>query len=232
MKEIIIAAFLITVVSSPINFAQYYEMELDECIDYLKRDRIIFNSNQKAYENIDGTPYLNREFEEGKVYLETGEVLIGEFRFDLYADHVQFIHEGSRYVIAYPEKVARIELNGHVFKYIDYKIDAGVDQGYFIVLAEGACSLYLQKSKTLREAVSAKPYQQPHPPKFLDHRDYCYVKIGEDPAQRVRNKRRLIKMFGDIGPEVEKYIKEEKIRVRREYDLVKLINYINSELMD
>jgi len=233
MKRTIIASFFICLLYSSVSTAQTFESAtIYDHMDYLRRESIIFNSNQKAYENIDGTPYLNREFKEGKVFLKSGDVLTGDFRFDLYANHVQFIDKGSRYVIAYPEKIYKIELDGNVFKYIDYRIDAGIDEGYFIELVDGYYSLYLKKSKTLKDPVATKPYQQARPARFVDHRDYYYIKIGEDPAKRVRNKRELIRLSGEYGPEVESYIKENKIRLSREFDLVKLVDYINNELIN
>ena len=233
MKRIVFLPFLAFLLSSSLTFAQVvYESNIYDHMDYLRRDRMISEFNPKAYENIDGSPYLIQEFEDGKVYLKSGEVITGKFRLDLYANQVQFINEDKRYVIAYPEKISKIELNGSVLKYIDYKIDAGIDYDYFFTLAEGYYSLYLMKSKTLKDPQATKPYQQARPARFLDHRDDYYIKIGENPAQRVRNKRDIIKMCGEKYPGIKNYMKEEKIRVSDEYDLVKLITYLNGQLLD
>jgi len=209
--------------------SQVYENAIYEHMDYLRRERLMSEYSPKAYENIDGTPYLKREFEEGKVYLRSGEVFTGEYRFDLYANQVQFLSRDSRYVIADPERIYKVELNGHTFKYIDYKIDAGIRHGYFITLVEGYYSLYLRKSKRLKDPVPTKPYQQARPAKFLDYKDSYYIKIGDEPALRVKNKRRFIKMLGEYGSEIANYIKEEKIKFRHEYDMVKLVTYLNNK---
>ncbi|HDZ41108.1 MAG TPA: hypothetical protein ENH59_05455 [Bacteroidetes bacterium] len=233
MKGIILLLFLVFLLSSSLAFTQVvYESNIYEHMDYLRRDRLISDFNPKAYENIDGTPYLIQEYEEGKVYLKSGEVLTGKFRFDLYANQVQFTNEDRRYVIAYPEKIYKIELNGNTLKYIDYKIDAGIDHNYFFTLIEGYYSLYLKKSKTLKDPVATKPYQQARPARFLDHKDYYYVKIGENPAKRVRNKKDIVKMCEENFPDVRNYMKEEKLRISDEYDLVKLITHINGLLLD
>ena len=230
MKRFFFLTYFISIIFPAITIAQIYETDLAEKMDYLRRDRMVSDFNPQAYENIDGTPYLVKEFEEGKVYLTNAEVISGKFRFDLYANQVQFNIDGSRYVIAYPEKIIMIELNGNILKYIDYKIDAGVDHDYLITLVQGYYSLYLKKSKTLKDPVPTKPYQQARPAKFLDHQDYYYIKVGENPAQRVKNKRDIIKICSDKGSEVETYIKNEKINVNKEYDLVKLITHVNNLL--
>lgn len=231
MKRIILLPFCIFLLSPIFTCAQVvYESNIYEHMDYLRRDRLISDFNPKAYENINGTPYLVQEFEDGKVFLKSGQVMIGKFRFDLYANQVQFINDDSRYVIAYPEKISKIELNGNVLKYIDFKIDAGIDHDYFITLAEGNYSLFLKKSKTLKDPVATKPYQQARPARFLDHKDYYYIRVGEEPAQRVRNKKDIIKMCGEKVPGIKNYIKEEKISFRNDYDMVKLITYINEQI--
>ncbi len=232
MKRIIFLTFIISLIYSSITSAQIYIADLAEHMDFLRRDRLISDFNPKAYENIGGTPYLKEEYEEGRVYLETGEVYTGRFRFDLYANQIQFINEDSRYVIAYPEKIYKIELNDNILKYIDYKIDAGIDHGYFITLVEGYSSLYLKKSKTLKDPVPTKPYQQARPAKFLDHKDYYYIKIGENPAQRVTNKKSIINICGDMAADVEKYIKDESIKVKKEGDLVQLVTFMNNILLN
>ncbi|MBN1387077.1 MAG: hypothetical protein JW965_01435 [Bacteroidales bacterium] len=232
MKRALFLTYIFSLLYLPITSAQLYWGNIDEHMAYLRRERLVSDFNPKAYENIGGTPYLVKEYEEGKVYLMTGEVLNGEFRFDLYADAIQFINEGNRYVLAYPQRITKIELNGNVLKYIDYKIDAGIDYGYFIELVEGYSSLYLRKSKTLTDPVSTRPYQQARPARFIDHKDYYYIKIGENPAQRVRNKKELIKLFGDEATKAETYIKNERINVKNEYDLVKLVTQMNELLVE
>ncbi|HCC69990.1 MAG TPA: hypothetical protein DEQ09_02400 [Bacteroidales bacterium] len=228
----LILAFITFIILTSNLKSQVYENAIYEHMEYLRRERIMSEYNPKAYENIGGTPYLNKEFEPGKVYLKSGEVFTGEYRFDLYANQIQFINEGSRYVISYPDKIYKVELNGHTFKYIDYKIDAGIRNGYFITLVEGYYSLYLKKSKRLKDPVPTKPYQQARPAKFLDYKDCYYIKIGDEPAIRVKNMKGIIKISGNLGLDVEDFIKREKIKLSREYDLVKLVNYINSRLLE
>lgn len=232
MRRSVLIAFIISLVYLPATFSQVYWGNIDEHMEYLRRDRLVSDFNPKAYENIDGTPYLVKNYEKGKVYLKDGEELEGEFRFDLFANAIQFVSNGSRYVIAHHDKIDRIELNGRVIKYIDYKIDAGIDHGYFITLVGGYYSLYLKKSKTLKDPVATKPYEQARPAKFLDHKDYYYIKVGENPAERVRNKKGVIKLSGDLGSSVEEYIKKEKIKIKKEEDLVKLVSHINIMLSE
>jgi hypothetical protein len=232
MNRFIFLTIIISLVCLPVTFSQVYWGNIDEHMEYLRRDRLVSDFNPEAYENIDGSPYLVKDYEKGKVYLESGEILEGEFRFDLYANAIQFINKGSRYVLAYPEKISMIELNGNILTYIDYKIDAGIDHGYFITLVKGYYSLYILKSKTLKDPEPTKPYQQARPARFLDHKDYYYIKIGENPAERVRNKKEIIKICGEKGKEVEMYIKEEKINVKNVDDLTKLVTYINKITSD
>ncbi|MBS0011564.1 MAG: hypothetical protein KFF49_09155 [Bacteroidales bacterium] len=228
MKRILFLALFLSLLLTSISYAQLYWGNMDEHMEYLRRESFMSDFNAKAYENIDGTPYMNKEYLEGKVYLKTGEVMDGKFRFDLYANQLQFLSDDRRYVIAFPEKIYKIELDGNVIKYIAYTMDAGVYKGYFIELLNGYYSLFLKKSKTLKDPQATKPYQQAKPAKFLDHKDYYYLQVGEKPAQRVSNKRDIINLCGEKGAEVEKYIKEQKISLRRDYDLVKLVTYINN----
>ena len=81
----------------------------------------------------------------------------------------------------------------------------------------------------MKDPVPTKPYQQARPAKFLDYKDSYYIKIGDEPALRVKNKRRFIKMLGEYGSEIANYIKEEKIKFRHEYDMVKLVTYLNNK---
>jgi hypothetical protein len=44
---------------------------------------------------------------------------------------------------------------------------------------------------------------------------------------KVPGKKKFILLFGDGGPSVENYIKENDLKVSREDDLVKILNYYN-----
>ncbi len=230
MKNILIVFFFFLILKPLIVHSQVYENSIYEHIEYLRREKLMPDTDPKSYQNIDGSPYLKKDFEEGKIYMTNGDVFTGEYRFDLYANQIQFVKDEERYVIAYPDKIYKIELNGHTWKYIDYRIDAGIEKAYFICLAEGHYSLFLKKGKTLRNPVGAKPYQQPKPAKFLDHKDLYYIRAGENPAQRVGNRKDLLKICRNIEPDASDYIKAEKLKVNNEYDLIRFVLYLNDKL--
>lgn len=225
-------AFAFAIVFPAFCMGQFYEDAIYDHLDHLRRENNITDFNPKAYENIKGSPFLATDFEKGNVVLKSGEKYRGEFRYDVYADQMQFMANDKIYVVAFPEKLELLQIEENIFRFVPFFIDRKVKSGYFVSLSQGYYSLYLRKGKTLKDPVASKPYEQARPAKFLDRKDFFYFQVGENAAIRVNNKKDLINLCGDKGSEVEKYMKSNKINVKNRADLTELTTYINKTLVD
>jgi len=189
---------------------------------------LLFDSGKDLYANMDGTPFLEEEFLPGSVFLKSGEVYTGEFRYDIYADQVQFVDGEKLYCLAFPGELVAVKIGETMIKFLSYGDGRNLSEGYLITLVDGYYSLYVKLAKNLNEAVPEKPYQPARPPKFVNKPDNFYIMVGDSPALRVKGKKELIQMFQGKESIVKDFIDEEGIKTNNRFDLIKLVTFMNS----
>ena len=122
-----------------------------------------------------------------------------------------------------------LEFDKKKFVYTSY-VDKGDDfNGYFEVLEEGKCDLYRRYTCRLEEGYYNKALS-------AGDRSYKYVKFehyymskDNEPAVKIKAKKgSLFKIMTENKDEIDIYIKENKLKLSKEEDLIKLINYYNS----
>ncbi len=211
---------------SCIAYSQISRSAAYDQILYLKRENFMASSSN-TYANVKGTPYMTDDFVEGSIYTKSGDVFPGEYRYDIYANRVQFMNNDVLYQVAYPDSILKIEIGETTLKYVEYSDGKEIMKGYFIVMEDGECLLLRQKSKVWYDALPAKPYQTPEPPRFGNGKDLVFLKYGNAPAGRINNEKDVIRILGSKGAEAKRIIDREKLKVNREQDLVKLVRMLN-----
>jgi hypothetical protein len=227
MKTVLFVILLLGQVISMPFYAQVSRSVAHDQINYLKRESIL-SAATDAYKNIKGTPFMNEEFAEGKIYTKGGDVFPGEYRFDIYANKVQFINQGVTFQVAYPDSISKIEIAEQTLKYVEY-INGGeqVSKAFMIVLEDGNYTLLEQKNKVFYEAIPGRPYQDPEPARFGTGKDYFFLKAGDKPAEKITSTKDIIRICGNQGAAVKSYIDKEKPGVKKAEDLILLINHLN-----
>lgn len=229
--RLLLLSAILVIITSTLN-SQVYDDAIFDHLEYLRRDNLMSDFDAGAYANIDGSPFMIPDFTHGAVYLKSGEVYSGEFRYDIYADQIQFKVKDHIYILAFPEKITKITIADMYFKYYSYSIDGQIRHGYFSGLEEGYIALCLKMGKELKDPQHAKPYQDPKPAKFLNKKDQFYIFIGDTPGKRVVNKRTVVNLFHEANIDVDQFLKGNRINLNNSDDLIKLIVFANDELKD
>jgi len=226
MKRSVFLALAAIVALPAISFGQISRSAAYDQIVYLKRENFMASSAD-TYRDVKGTPYLMQDFVEGKIFTKSGDVFPGEYRFDIFANRVQFMNNDVMYQVAYPDSVLKIEIGETTLKYVEYTDGDEVKKGYFILMEDGECLLLRQKSKVWYDALPAKPYQTPEPARFGNGKDIIFMKVGNAPAEKVASEKDVLRVLGSRGTEARKIIDREKLKVRKEEDLMKLVRMLN-----
>jgi len=223
MKRVILfSSLLISItVNSQISRSAAYDQ-----ITYLKRESFMASSAD-SYKDVKGSPYLYDGFQEGVIYTRGGDIFPGEYRFDIYANRIQFLNSGVLFQIAYPDSVSKIEIGLTTLKYVDYLNGEGVKKGFMVLIEEGEFTLLEQRNKDFYEALPAKPYQEPAPARFGNGKSVIYLKAGNNPAERAGSSKDIVRICGNRGNDAKDFISKEKINVKKVDDLRILVSYLN-----
>ena len=177
---------------------------------------------------IKGTAYLNPEFIEGSLIFMNGDRLDKQsLRYNLYTQQFQIIENSDTMAIANAAEIEYLRIANKVFVYTDYLCQGKHKSGYFELLEDGECRLLKRWEATFQEI---DPSGSSTIADDCFYRDcQCFIQFFMNPAAAVSNsKKELIRSFANKGEEVKAYMKQEKLKAKREADLIKIVDYYNS----
>ena len=229
MKRTILYLGMVLFLSGGALFAQQpgYNYTFIDLMDYVNRHSKIMTFHE-PYSEIAGDPYLNNEFIDGEIFTTDKVVMKGRLRYNIYADEMEFIVKDNVYWIDNQEKIETIKYGDHLFIFYpneDQKFDKG---NYYEVLENGPTKLLLKRRVVLMDAVPAKPYQDPKPPRFEKSKDTYLLMRFQGTPEKVSNKKDLMRIMADKEEDVKSFIKKNKISANNSDDLKKLVAFYNA----
>jgi hypothetical protein len=203
-----------------------------ELLSKLRLNKNAGGIEKVTYSNIDGDPFIYRDFIPGRMILKNGEIYSLNLRYDIYTSKIQFKDKDEIFEIINQEKLALIVIDTITFQYSNYLKSPGeansVENSWFILKTDGKCKLFIKKNIRIQDAELPKPYQEAKPAKFIHTSDTYYLKPEDKSAVRIDNKKDLLNIFTDKKDQITEFINSNKLGVKEVYDLVKIISFYNS----
>jgi hypothetical protein len=204
----------------------------DILLDQLRLNRGNEGNIGILYKDIEGDPYIFRDFQKGILYIEPEGKYNVKVRYDIFADQMHLKDSNMIYGITQPFRVKLIEAGNYKFLYSVF-VDSPDDNepthsSYFVIKTEGKCRLLIKKSIRVQDAEPAKLYQEAKPPKFVVTADTYYLKTDGNSAVRIKNKKDLLAVLADKADAIDSYISSNKLGVKDSEDLAKIVSFYNS----
>lgn len=176
--------------------------------------------------DIEGSPYLRDEFVKGTVFVENEKPYAAMMRYNAYQDEIQV--QGSDGISSlFKRDYIWAEIGGETFRIQTYGDRAGTSKGYFVELNRGNIRLLKRIVREFKEGQPAvSSYSQNTPPRF-DEKVTYYLVREESPAREVRLRKKDILGFLS-SKEVETYVKENKLRLNSEKEVIQVLTQINA----
>jgi len=233
-KEVLFLCFLIL---ASLSFAQVIKVEVPRGVRAESTDIIdgvaTHNYSSKSQIPINGIPFLNENFTSGVLELydgsKSGEVLL---RYNVSKDIFEILSNNDTLTLNRPYAVKYVYLDDKVFIF-DPKLREDAERilnGYFQLRVNGKLSFYIKRRKDLSYDSFAQNYQGGSGTK-----EYYYIdkisfvgKTTEGKAFLITSTKSLLNNLKDHKSEVKAFIKENKIKFKKEEDIVRVIEYYNS----
>ena len=242
MKKIVLILALVLVGNSIEIYAQYtvamaggtreainrvYQVD-----EFIKRfDKGIDYKDDNSY---NGTPYNNPSYLPGNIY-ENNTLLASDvaLRYNAIEDEVE-VKES----LTTPDEDAKVlaksleifvKINGDIFIFAPYQ--GGVENGgYFQILFEGDnYSLYKKlKKKFIPAKKASTSITKDLPPVFLDRPVYYIVTKKGKYYELPDSNGKKLKVFGNKQNEIKKYVKENRLDLKNEKDLIRVMIYFDN----
>jgi len=178
----------------------------------------------EEYKDIDGTPYLNNEFQSGVFYLKNTKTLELPIRYNIYRDEMEYLLDGVSYVVGSPESLVKVVFAGSEFRYLP-TISKG---GYFELFESGKCTLFQKRIVEYTPSEGSKPIIGLVPAKFERNADVFYLVTNQTQSFKILNISSVINALQDQREKIESFIKQEKIKNIKKENLIKIVKYYNS----
>lgn len=212
-----------------------FAQETDQMNDLLDQYQVEVNQNKsRLEERFSGTPYFSDDYVNSRIFFnEQNKPVKAELRYNVYSDEFEFMQAGRLFAISNKERIDSIEYMGKRFVYGEYRDESGVlHEGFMHQLVKGDCALYkIYNIAFHEEEPPSSGYDDYEPARFEEESPiYCLqMKDDERPAEIESFRRgKFLNRFGQLEAELKQYIKDHKIRLRREEDLVRFIRYYNA----
>lgn len=178
--------------------------------------------------NFQGSPYSNENFVKGKVILKSGVFYKNiPFRYNIYNKEMEFQKGNIAYALSNSDEIVSLEIGKDKYIYCSFENKLGEKKGYFLVAEDGQSKLLKMEQVEFIEEQKPGAYSEAKPAYFRKTPELVYIKIKEKPANIVKRKKDLLKIFAGEEKVID-FIKKNKISARNIEDLKKLIIYYNS----
>ncbi len=231
MKKILLTGLLISATLSGFSQAANSEYDVYSRTIDLNQKSLAFGLTEAEFESIKDEAYANPSFLEGSIF--QGEELAKTgvpMRYNAFADEIEIKKSPSAAnygaLVKDPEIFVKIGRDIYVFIPFEGSNEKG---GYFNVLNDGKTyDLYKKTTSVFKEARKAtSTYGRDVPPSFSKSVKYYLVQDGTF-LEMPSGKSKILKMMKSKKDEVKSFMKENKIDVDKEADLVKLVAYFDS----
>ncbi|MDN5199820.1 hypothetical protein QQ008_00560 [Fulvivirgaceae bacterium BMA10] len=180
-------------------------------------------------EDVQGSPYLSKEFIRGEVHLKSkSKYKDVPLRYNIYNDDIEFEKDGQVFALGSKIHIDQVVIGLDTFVYLTYLERETVKQRYFKSLVRGKASLLIKMNTIFKEKKASTGILLEQPAQFDRQQDVLFIKVDNKLAIRIPGKKKLSAIFEDKQELMAAFIKAEKLSTRNQLDLVKLVNYYNS----
>jgi hypothetical protein len=192
---------------------------------------------ETQYVGVDGSPYLFNEWKNGAILERTGQLSENMMiRYDSYRDEVQFLKDGRTLVVEpaiasgfsfliLNEETKRIE---NILFRNGFTVDGYTKLNYFRVVYDGKVK-FLKKIKTgyIDETVNNFGTNE-QVKKFVTTEEEFLLKADGSAVKIGKGRKDLLTHFGDSSGQMKTFIKENKLNLKSESDLIRVLEKFES----
>jgi hypothetical protein len=205
-------------------FSQSTYLDLEDYAGVFKSKDVIAVTNT----NIDGSPYFNEVWENGIVVFKNEVAYkVKSLNYNVYTNEFLFRQGGGEFAISNLDEIEEFRINENIF--IHYFIGDKSNKSFFQVITTNNKLVLLKKFDCL--IAEGKPSTGITPAindKFKISSEYYYIDQS-NPAQEFKIKKNNIPEFMSKHiKEVQTFIDDNKLKLKKEEDLIKVFDYYNT----
>lgn len=189
------------------------------------------NTLELKEDDVEGSAYLNDEFINGTVSLNTGMKYTNiPLRYNVYNDLIEFRStNGKVYNINNPEAIKELLIGDSKFIYNDCKLHKKNERLFVEVISESGTSLLKRHRMKLNPPQKAETHKPAKPYMLVSMPSEYLIRKSDGTAYLFKSKKELLMLLSDKSEKIDELIKQQKLSVNNEKDLATIVKYYNED---
>jgi hypothetical protein len=178
-------------------------------------------------EVIAGSPYVDDKYKDGMIYYGDKNYQ-APIRYNAYQDLIEYQQNGKALTLDANASIKKVIVGDEVF--VPLVPEGGAKKpGYFVMIDSGKLTLYSKKK------IVFTPFKQrgkidgtDQPAEFQKKPDIYYYQLGAGALKQVDDMESIIASLPDKQDEMTQYVKKEKLKAKKEKDIIQFVKHYNS----
>ncbi|NER14441.1 hypothetical protein GWK08_13385 [Leptobacterium flavescens] len=192
-------------------------------------DVIMRSTADVPVEGAIGSPYVMESFAPAKINQFQDLHVI---RYNAASDAMEFKNRKNEILVLNKMNDYTITLNGSnkIYQTVTY---SNGKRGYAVLLwksDDSNTSLFLrERIEFVPKKPAASSYSKDQPAKYKRVKDVLYLKDGSEMTELPTNKKKFFAAFKGKEKEVQQFVKKNKLKISKQEDIVKIIEFYSGE---
>ena len=191
-----------------------------------------FTSSGAEYRYDYGTEtgiYLDENWLPGEIVLRDSSVFSDRLlRYNIYTRQMEFVYKGDTMAIANKDEVRDLKIGNRQFTFASFFYNDKPEKDWLEVLVDDDYCLYLYRRIVYRYVENLDESNRETDRFFMTEKYYVRDKGGKI-KELPSTKRQVVQCLSEKNPEIESYMKRNKLKLTKEEDLIKLVEFCNNK---
>ncbi|GAA4273976.1 hypothetical protein GCM10022258_32700 [Aquimarina gracilis] len=194
----------------------------------LPRDLLSSSERVTTFDEYDGSMYMKSRYKESSVIDEKAGTFDAKLKYNVFTDALEY-SQGSKLFEVVKSPTVHARIDGDYFYYCEFKTPRGLKRTGYYVLVELNDKYRIYKRFTLKiKEPTRNTLTQANEAGELRMITTYYLEESGLIMELPMNKKDMLATFSDKEGELKEYLKKEKIRLKKEEDLIRLVARYNA----
>ncbi|MBN1388414.1 MAG: hypothetical protein JW965_08215 [Bacteroidales bacterium] len=178
----------------------------------------------------EGTPYLLDSFTTANIILKEGQGYQDiPMNYNIHNDDFEFMIDSVSYTLGNNDIVNYINIDGRNFYYMSYTYNSAEIRGYLELIADGGFRFFKKHRVIYTEPQQTTGYKEAQPPEFSPRSPDYFIELGDGSILFFNKLDDIADLVPGESKRIKDYIKDKKLKARREEDIIELADFLNEK---
>ena len=183
--------------------------------------------NMPAY---DGTPYLFDTFTAANIILKEGQGYENiPMNYNIYSDDFEYMVDSVSYTLGNNDIVSHISVNDRHFYYMTYTYNSTQIKGYLELIADGDYRFFEKHRVIYTKPQPTTGYKEAQPARFSSRSPDYFIEFRNGNIVYFNKLNDIADLVAEEGDRIKDYIKANRLKARKEEDIIELADFINGK---